>query len=95
MAGEQVNCRSDIAVDATLASSALSIIIDWVFGTLPAFMLWRLNVTTKKKVGLAIVMGLGVLASAGPIVRIPYVVSLSSTRDFLCKQLEFSVSSDG
>ena len=85
MAGEEVNCRSDIAIDATLASSALSTIIDWVFGVLPVFMLWKLNVPRKKKIGLAVVMGLGVLASAGPLVRIPYTVQLSSTRDYLCK----------
>jgi hypothetical protein len=85
MIGEQVNCRSDVVINATLASSVLSTIIDWWFGVLPAFILWKLNVTTKKKIGLAVVMGLGVLASTGPLVRIPYLVSLSSTRDFFCK----------
>jgi len=89
MAGEQVKCRSDIAVDSTLASSALSVIIDWVFGILPAFILWKLSLPTKKKIGLAVVMGLGVLASAGPLARIPYTVSLGSTHDFLCECIIF------
>lgn len=83
--GEQVNCRSAVVIHATLASSGLSTIIDCVFGVLPAFILWKLNVPTKKKIGLAVVMGLGVLAATGPLVRIPYLVSLSSTRDFFCK----------
>ena len=89
MAGEKVTCRADIAVDSTLASSAVSTIIDWAFGVLPVFMLWNLNVTRKKKIGLAVIMGLGVLASAGPLVRIPYTVSLASTHDFLCKLIAF------
>ncbi|KIW05016.1 uncharacterized protein PV09_04172 [Verruconis gallopava] len=82
-AGEQADCRTKIAVDSTFASSAISAIIDWVFGVLPVFILWDLNVSTKKKVGLAVIMGLGVLASAGPLVRIPYTMSLTSTHDFL------------
>jgi hypothetical protein len=86
-AGEEVKCRTDIAVDSTFASSAISAIIDWAFGILPLFILWELNVTRKKKIGLAVIMGLGVLASAGPLVRIPYTVSLESTHDFLCKSL--------
>jgi hypothetical protein len=90
MAGEKANCRVDIAVDSTLAASAVAVVIDWAFGVLPVFMLWNLNVTRKKKIGLAAVMGLGVLASAGPLVRIPYTVSLASTHDFLCKPSDYT-----
>jgi hypothetical protein len=86
-AGAEVKCRTDIAVDSTFASSAISAIIDWAFGIFPIFILWELNVTLKKKIGLGIIMGVGVLASAGPLVRIPYTVSLESTHDFLCKSL--------
>lgn len=79
------HCRTDIAVNSTFASSAISAIIDWIFGVLPVFILWKLNVSPKKKAGLAVIMGLGVLASAGPLVRIPYTIQLKSTHDFLCK----------
>jgi hypothetical protein len=90
-AGVEVKCRTDIAVDSTFASSAISAIIDWAFGIFPIFILWDLHITLKKKIGLGIIMGLGVLASAGPLVRIPYTVSLESTHDFLCKRFAFAL----
>lgn len=78
-------CRTDISVDSTFASSGISAFIDWAFGILPVFILWELNVNLKKKIGLGVIMGLGVLASAGPLVRIPYTVNLRGTEDFLCE----------
>lgn len=90
-AGIPSQCRTDIAVASTFASSAISAFIDWGFGLLPVFMLWDLNVTTKKKIGLGVLMGLGALASAGPLVRIPFTVTLESTHDFLYDTIDVGI----
>jgi hypothetical protein len=54
-----VKCHAHIAVASTFAASGVSALIDWIFGLLPIFVLWDLNVNRKKKVALGLIMGLG------------------------------------
>jgi hypothetical protein len=64
---KDVTCHPDIAVISTFVSSGLSAVIDWVFGLLPVFILWDLNVGTRKKVALGLIMGMGAVYVHGKI----------------------------
>jgi hypothetical protein len=58
---KDVICHSDVAVISTFVSSGLSAVIDWIFGLLPIFVIWDLNVTKRKKIALGIIMGVGAM----------------------------------
>jgi hypothetical protein len=58
---KNVLCHSHIAVNSTFAASALSALIDWIFGLLPVSILWDLKMNQKKKVALWMIMGVGAM----------------------------------
>jgi hypothetical protein len=51
-------CRSAGSADATYAQSAMSAIIDWSFGILPIFIVWDLHMNSRKKVMVAVILGM-------------------------------------
>jgi len=86
-----VKCHTNIAVDSTYASSVVSAFIDWVFGLLPIAIIWDLHINMRKKIALGIVMGLGAVASAAPLIRIPYTTTLSHSEDFLWSTTDVAI----
>jgi len=89
LTGKTVNCMNPlINVDATFAQSGIGAFTDWAFALLPIWLLWSLNMTLRKKVCVAILLGLGALASTASLIRIPYVVTLASSQDFLWKTVD-------
>src|ERR1700761_8704457 len=72
-----------MTADSTYAQSAISIATDWTYGILPIFIVWNLHMSKQKRVSLAFVLGLGAIASLATIIRVPYVVTLTQTSDFL------------
>ncbi|KAF2097386.1 hypothetical protein NA57DRAFT_77643 [Rhizodiscina lignyota] len=85
------HCNPGMTADSTYAQSGLSIVTDWVFGILPIFIVWNLKMSTQKRFGVAIVLGLGALASTATIVRVPYLVSLTQTEDFLFATVDVAI----
>jgi len=72
-----------ISVKSTFAQSGICAFTDWAFALLPIFLLWNLNMCFRKKVCVALLLSLGALASTASLIRIPYVITLSQTQDFL------------
>ncbi|KAK3991131.1 hypothetical protein QBC44DRAFT_58075 [Cladorrhinum sp. PSN332] len=62
--------------------SACSIISDFTFALLPAWIVSHLNMKRRTKAALIVLMGLGCFASAAVVIRIPYMKHLGS-EDFL------------
>ncbi|KAI0172642.1 hypothetical protein GGR52DRAFT_572467 [Hypoxylon sp. FL1284] len=58
----------------TIILSAFSVLTDWLYAAIPAFILWNLNMQAKVKASLAFILALGALASVSTIVRLPYIV---------------------
>lgn len=57
--GSCVNPR--MTADSTFAQSAISILTDWTYGILPIFIVWDLQMGSQKRVGVALVLGLGAM----------------------------------
>lgn len=60
--GVQGSCIDPAAVpDASIAHSAVSFTADWILGLLPVFLLWNLQMNTRTKISVGILLGLGLL----------------------------------
>lgn len=85
------HCRAKMTADSTLAQSAISIFTDWTYGLLPIWIVWNLQMSRQKRFGVAFVLGLGAVASIASIVRLPYVVTLTHSDDFLWATVEVAI----
>ncbi|KAL8805859.1 MAG: hypothetical protein Q9200_005257 [Gallowayella weberi] len=63
-------CMSLAAIEAVvLAQAVISVVSDFAFAVLPVFFLWRTQIDFRTKVGLWVLMGLGVLTGFFCLVR--------------------------
>ncbi|KAH9214248.1 hypothetical protein DL95DRAFT_389702 [Leptodontidium sp. 2 PMI_412] len=65
-----------LVTDLTIVFSVFSAASDLVFGILPIFVIWNLNMNRKTKVIVGGLLTLGILAGLSVIIRIIYVDSL-------------------
>jgi hypothetical protein len=76
-------------MDATIVSnsfygySAISCFTDWTFSILPIFLVWELQMNSRVKVSVVLILAAGVIASSATIVRFPYLHTLGDIDDFL------------
>ncbi|KPM45562.1 hypothetical protein AK830_g943 [Neonectria ditissima] len=61
--------------------TAVSIVTDWWFATLPYFVVRKLQMNRRSKRVVMIILGLGALASTATIVRAPYLQYYLATKD--------------
>ncbi|KAJ6157988.1 hypothetical protein N7470_005580 [Penicillium chermesinum] len=66
---------------------------DLTLGLLPVFLVWNLQMNTRSKTALAGILGIGCVASAAVIVRIPYLHDYKSD-DFLYTSANISIWSN-
>ncbi|KAI0199489.1 hypothetical protein F4808DRAFT_213140 [Astrocystis sublimbata] len=66
---------------ATVASSGINVVSDLIIFILPIIAIWQLQIPPKKKIGVAVVFGAGVLAIVTSIVRLYYSILLARTDD--------------
>lgn len=57
---------------------------DFTLGLLPVFLVWNLQMNARTKAALASILGMGCVASAAVIIRIPYLHDYKD-KDFLCE----------
>lgn len=74
----------DIIIGMAYVYSVTATCCDLVLGILPAFLVWNLQMNIRTKAALAGILGMGCVASAAVIVRIPYLHNYKDA-DFLCK----------
>jgi hypothetical protein len=84
----------DTIIDMAYVYSVTATCCDLVLGLLPIFLVWNLQMNIRTKAALAGILGMGCVASAAVIVRIPYLHHYKDT-DFLCKFLFVSLLSEG
>ncbi|KAH8654192.1 hypothetical protein BGZ61DRAFT_594821 [Ilyonectria robusta] len=72
-----------IIIALTYAVSVINIVTDWAVAVIPVFILWNLQMRKTLKKMIALVLGLGVLASIATIIRMPYSSVYSHTTDLL------------
>lgn len=77
--------------NSTYAQSGLSIVTDFTYAILPMLIVRKLQMSRYKRVSLSLMLGLGAVASVAVIVRIPYVVHLATTEDFLWQTTDVAI----
>ncbi|KAF2167879.1 hypothetical protein M409DRAFT_53830 [Zasmidium cellare ATCC 36951] len=76
------NCiNPDIVIGLTYGISALNVVADWTLGLLPIFIVRGLQMSTRQKRLVAIILSFAAIGSTATIVRLPYIGSLSESFD--------------
>ncbi|EME41951.1 hypothetical protein DOTSEDRAFT_135077 [Dothistroma septosporum NZE10] len=76
------NCiNPDIVIGLTYGVSALNIIADWTLGLLPIFIVRSLQMSTRQKRLVAVILSFAAIGSTATIVRLPYIGSLKQSFD--------------
>ncbi|KAL6705174.1 hypothetical protein ACN47E_007279 [Coniothyrium glycines] len=70
-----------VSVVIGFLGAALSIVEDFIILLLPIRELWKLQMNTKKKIGLVLLLSIGSFASVTSIVRLKYVLKYANTYD--------------
>ncbi|KAL3457264.1 hypothetical protein BJX64DRAFT_280766 [Aspergillus heterothallicus] len=83
----------NLLTDIVYFYSATAAACDLTIGLLPAFLIRRLRASRGTKVGIAIILGIGCVASAAVIVRIPFLESLKN-EDFLYSTSQVAIWSN-
>jgi hypothetical protein len=74
---------TQVTINATYAYSAVTCLTDWIYAILPCFFVWKLQMNTRSKITVSLILGMGGIASTATIIRIPYVHTLGNEADFL------------
>jgi len=56
-----------------------NVLVDTTLALFPILIIWQLQLSTKKKISLLVLLGLGMLAAICAIIKLTYVSSLFST----------------
>ncbi|KAJ5111522.1 hypothetical protein N7532_002057 [Penicillium argentinense] len=79
------SCMSlDSIINIAYVYSVTATCCDFTLGILPIFLVWNLQMNTRTKTALATILGMGCVASAAVIIRIPYLHDYKDD-DFLCE----------
>ncbi|KAI0409860.1 hypothetical protein F4802DRAFT_592744 [Xylaria palmicola] len=84
-------CKIDIA-KFTVVSGIINIISDLTILITPHWVVWKLNMSTIRKVGVSVLFLMGVLAVGGAITRVIYVYTAfhSGDQSFYCMGINLS-----
>ncbi|KAB8268070.1 hypothetical protein BDV30DRAFT_231018 [Aspergillus minisclerotigenes] len=91
--GVQGICRRDTEVKIMYFYSVIDVIFDIAIGILPAIFIRKLKLDRRTKLGIAGLLGLGCIACAAVIARIPFL-HLMTEESFLYETTMVAVCSD-
>ncbi|GLA87694.1 hypothetical protein AtubIFM56815_002122 [Aspergillus tubingensis] len=88
------HCMSiDKLLDIAYVYSVTAMLCDFTLGLLPIFLVWKLQMSRQTKAALAGILSLGCIASAGVIVRIPFLPTYKDA-EFLYATTQISIWSN-
>ncbi|KAL2065250.1 hypothetical protein VTL71DRAFT_2919 [Oculimacula yallundae] len=80
--GGQGYCFSGRVIsDITIVFSVVAAMVDLLFGILPIFVIWNLNMNRRAKVIAGGLLALGIIAGLSVVIRIIYINSLSDPEE--------------
>ncbi|ETS82339.1 hypothetical protein PFICI_04215 [Pestalotiopsis fici W106-1] len=82
---------ASIVTNISYFISACSVVTDWTCAILPAFILWEVQLKPKVKVSVAIVLGVGVIASSATLVRLRYLLHYSDPDNYLYSVADIAI----
>lgn len=77
------SCNLELNSDVSFFFSAIEIITDWTLAVLPAALLWNIQMKSRVKFSVAIILGMGAFASCATIVRLRYLTLYSNPTEFM------------
>jgi hypothetical protein len=84
----------DILIAIAYTYSVGAAVTDFTIGILPVFVIWSLRMNARTKMAIAGILGIGCIASAAVIVRIPFVHNYKDP-DFFYATYQVSDQSQG
>ena len=69
----------------TDSDAAISAFVDLYMAVYPSFVLFKLQISTRKKIALCITLGLGTLAAACAMAKCAQIKGLADQSDSTCK----------
>lgn len=80
-----------IVLGTSYTSATLNSIADWTFGILPYFVVKDLDLPHKQKVLVAIILGFAAIGSLATLIRMPFIVKLTHSDDFLYATVDIAI----
>ncbi|TDZ61802.1 hypothetical protein CTRI78_v004085 [Colletotrichum trifolii] len=74
---------SNIITSISYVISVLAIITDWTCAVVPTVVVWGLQMKSRVKASVCAVLGLGAIASAATVVRLPYLQHYNQPKNYL------------
>ncbi|KAK2608419.1 hypothetical protein QQS21_003105 [Conoideocrella luteorostrata] len=74
--------KMDVVMAVAYIYSAFSVVTDFTFAILPGFLIWSLNLKTRSKIAVIVLMSMGCVASSAILVRFGFLPTLRDP-DFL------------
>lgn len=68
--------------DLYLASAIFNVLSDIAMLSVPMYLIWNLQMSTRRKIGVSVIFLTGGLACISSIIRIVYLVFLNRTKDY-------------
>jgi hypothetical protein len=73
------HCFNRNIIKATANTHAsISFASDWVLGLMPVWLLWTVQISRNKKIGVAFMLSLGLLSGVAAIIRVFYIEKLDA-----------------
>ncbi|KAF2490288.1 hypothetical protein BU16DRAFT_566320 [Lophium mytilinum] len=77
-------CSSiNVIIALTYLVSGTNILTDWTCAVLPAFILYDIQMRTKLKISIVLVLGMGAVASTATLIRLKFIPNYRNANDYL------------
>ncbi|CZR65919.1 related to integral membrane protein [Phialocephala subalpina] len=77
------SCNLKLNSDVSFFFSAIEIATDWALAILPGVLLWNIQMKSKVKASVALILGMAAFASCATIVRLRYLSLYSNPAEFM------------
>ncbi|KAF8849496.1 hypothetical protein BDZ45DRAFT_809889 [Acephala macrosclerotiorum] len=77
------SCNLKLNSDVSFFFSAIEIATDWALAILPAALLWNIQMKSRVKASVAVILGMAAFASCATIVRLRYLSLYSNPAEFM------------
>ncbi|KAF2495000.1 hypothetical protein BU16DRAFT_562621 [Lophium mytilinum] len=71
--------------------SGVNVVTDWTCAILPAFILWDIQMRTKLKFSVCVILGMGAAASTATLIRLKAIPSYRNANDYLYGIAEIAI----
>ncbi|KAL7893935.1 hypothetical protein HDV63DRAFT_164147 [Trichoderma sp. SZMC 28014] len=68
-----------VIVNTAYLISAADIFFSWLYGLLPIYLLWRVQISLRTKLVVSVLLGLGAVSCVATILRLKYAIDVANT----------------